>query len=192
MTTIFFDTPAALRDWLAEHHTTSLELWVGYYKKGSGTPSITWPESVDEALCYGWIDGLRKSIDENRYHIRFTPRKPRGIWSAVNLNRVAELLAQGRMQPTGIRAYEARRQDAGTVYSYEQPEAPQLDEAEQERFRDNLTAWVFFQTQPLGYQRTATHWVVSAKQPATRARRLETLIDDSARGCRIAQLRRPR
>jgi uncharacterized protein YdeI (YjbR/CyaY-like superfamily) len=187
---VFFATPAAFRDWLTQHHATAAELWVGFYKKGSGRPSITWPEAVDEALCVGWIDGLRKSIDAERYRNRFTPRKPRSTWSAVNIARVAELTAQGRMQPAGLAAFAQRSEARSGIYSHEQPKDLTLSAADEEQFRANPTAWAFFQAQPPSYRHSALHWVLSAKQEPTRQKRITTLIDDSANGLRIAPLRR--
>jgi uncharacterized protein YdeI (YjbR/CyaY-like superfamily) len=186
----FFETPEALRAWLEEHHTTASELWVGFYKKGSGRPSITWPESVDEALCFGWIDGIRKSIDAESYRIRFTPRKPRSIWSAVNIARVAELTAQGRMRPAGLATAAKRHEDRSWIYSHEQGGEVALDEAAEALFRANAPAWAFFQAQAPHYRRAAAHWVAGAKQEQTRARRLAALIEDSAVGLWVRPLRR--
>lgn len=177
----FFATPEAFRAWLELHHATAGELIVGFYKRSSGNPSITWPQSVDEALCFGWIDGVRRSIDDERYEIRFTPRKPRGKWSLVNIERAKELARLGRMRPAGSRAFEAR-DEAATLYMYEQRDAPVLDEAFERAFRGNARAWEFFERQIPSYRRLAIFWVVSAKQEATRGRRLATLIDDSAHG----------
>ena len=189
----FFSTPEEFRDWLEAHHETSGELLVGFYKKGSGKLSITWPESVDEALCFGWIDGIRRSRDADSYTIRFTPRKARSTWSAVNIKRVAELTAQGRMRPAGLRAFAARAEDNSGIYAYENKDTATLDPAAEAQFRTNAAAWAFFQAQPAGYRRTAIWWVISAKQETTRARRLATLIDDSAHGRPIRQLdRRPK
>jgi uncharacterized protein YdeI (YjbR/CyaY-like superfamily) len=186
----FFATPAKFRAWLAKNHATADELWVGYYKVSSGRPSITWPESVDEALCYGWIDGLRRSVDGESYRIRFTPRRPNSIWSSVNVRRAQELIDAGRMQPPGLAAFEKRREDLARQYSFEQGDV-ELG-AEYERvFRDNAKAWSWFSSQPPGYRRTATWWVISAKREQTRRRRLGTLISDSAAGQRIGPLRRP-
>jgi uncharacterized protein YdeI (YjbR/CyaY-like superfamily) len=190
MTPKFFATPEDLRSWLEKHHADTPELWVGFHKKATGRPSVTWPESVDEALCVGWIDGLRKSIDANSYMIRFTPRKPGSIWSAVNTRRANELIKQGRMTPSGLRAFEGRDPKKTNLYSFEQRQAAQLDPALEKRFTANRGAWKFFQGQPPGYRRTAIFWVMSAKQPETRARRLDTLIRDSAAGLRIGPLRR--
>jgi uncharacterized protein YdeI (YjbR/CyaY-like superfamily) len=189
----FFPTPADFRKWLETHHETAPELLVGFYKKGSGKPSITWPESVDEALCFGWIDGVRRTIDEESYTIRFTPRRPRSNWSAVNLKRVAELTKLGRMQPAGLRAYEARDPARCQIYSYEQKERieVELSPAYEARFKANKKAWAFFQSQAPYYQRIVSRWVMTAKQEETQLKRLATLIDDSAHGRRIAAMARP-
>lgn len=186
----FFATPADFRAWLEANHTSATELIVGFHKVGSGRPSITWPESVDEALCVGWIDGIRRRIDDASYSIRFTPRKAGSNWSAVNVRRIDELIRQGRVLPAGLAAY-AKRTDAKTgVYSFEQREEAQLDAAYVKRFRADRAAWQFWQAQPPGYRKTATHWVMSAKRTDTREKRLATLIADSAAGERIALLRR--
>ncbi len=186
----FFATPADFRAWLEANHTSATELIVGFHKVGSGRPSITWPESVDEALCVGWIDGIRRRIDDASYSIRFTPRKAGSNWSAVNVRRIDELIRQGRVLPAGLAAY-AKRTDAKTgVYSFEQREEAQLDAAYLKRFRADRAAWKFWQAQPPGYRKTATHWVMSAKRTDTREKRLATLIADSAAGERIALLRR--
>ena len=188
---IFFPTPAALRAWLEEHHATARGLWVGFHRKRSGQPSITWPEAVDQALCYGWIDGVRRTVDADRYTIRFTPRSPRSTWSAVNVRRATELLDLGLMRPAGRRAFEARTEARTATYSYEQRQTAALDDADEARFRADPAAWAFFQAQPPGYRQTAIWWVVSAKRPETRQRRLASLIADSAQGRRIGQLTRP-
>ena len=184
----FFATPAKLRAWFEKNHDRREELWVGFHKRGSGKPSITWPESVDEALSFGWIDGVRKSLGETSYVIRFTPRKPRSTWSAVNIARAKELTALGRMHPAGLAAFERRTDDRSAIYSYEQRRSAELEPAQEKQLRANAAAWKFFQAQPPWYRRTATHWVVSAKKPETRERRLATLIADSALGKRIAPL----
>ncbi len=186
----FFATPKQFRDWLERHHGDTPELWVGFHKKDSGRPSITWPEAVDEALCVGWIDGLRKSIDAHSYMIRFTPRKPGSIWSAVNTRRAKELIARGRMRRAGRRAFEARDPKKTNLYSFEQRRAATFDAPLEKRFKANPAAWKFFLSQPPGYRRIATFYVMSAKQEETRLRRLETLIRDSAAGLRIGLLRR--
>jgi uncharacterized protein YdeI (YjbR/CyaY-like superfamily) len=183
-----FETPAELRAWFDRHHESAPELWVGFHRKGSGRPSITWPEAVDEALCVGWIDGIRKSVDATSYKIRFTPRKPTSNWSSVNIGRVAELTAQGRMRPAGLAAFERRSEAKSGIYSYEQRKQARLEPAQEREFRANAEAWRYFQAQPQGYRKTATWWVVSAKREATRAKRLATLIDDSANGRRLRHL----
>ncbi len=175
----FFRTPADFRKWLAKHHATAAELLVGYYKIDSGKPSLTWPESVDEALCFGWIDGVRRRVDDLSYTIRFTPRRPKSIWSAVNVERVRVLTEQGLMQEAGLKSAQARIDHKSRVYSYEQL-AAELDAAAETRFRENVAAWKFFQAQPPWYRKKAGWWVTSAKQEATRARRLEKLIELSA------------
>jgi len=186
----FFATPAAFCAWLELHHDTAKELLVGFYKVGSGQPSITWPQSVDEALCFGWIDGVRRRIDEASYSIRFTPRRPRSIWSAVNIARVQELTQLGLMRPAGLAACEARSGDRSAIYAYEQPGGVALSADDEQSFRANEPAWAFFQAQPAWYRRTATWWVISAKKEETRRKRLLTLIDDSAQGRTIRELTR--
>lgn len=179
----YFATPGEFRAWLEKHHSSESELWVGFHKKGSGTPSITWPESVDQALCFGWIDGIRKSIDEDRYMIRFTPRKPKSNWSTVNIKRVAELTKLGLMNEAGLKVFNAR--EAKREYSYEQtratPFSPQLEKA----FRAQKKAWAFFEAQPPGYRKTLMFWVMSAKREETQRSRLEKLIEASAAGKRV-------
>ena len=187
----FFASPEEFRRWLADNHAEATELWVGFYKRDSGRPSITWPESVDEALCYGWIDGIRKSVSVEAYTIRFTPRKRGSIWSKVNIDKAQELVRTGRMQPPGMRALEARDETKSGVYSFERSQEAKLTPREQKQLRANRKAWTFFEAQPPGYRRVCLHWVVSAKRPETRERRLNTLIADSAAGRRIAPLRRP-
>jgi uncharacterized protein YdeI (YjbR/CyaY-like superfamily) len=186
----FFSTPAKFQAWLESNHGAATELWVGFYKKDSRRPSITWPESVDEALCVGWIDGLCKRIDGVSYKIRFTPRKATSIWSAVNIARVAELTREGRMKPAGLAAFERRSEAKSGIYAYEQRKNAALAPNEEQQFRANAKAWKFFEAQPAGYRRTATWWVISAKRPETRQKRLATLIADSAAGLPIAQLDR--
>lgn len=186
----FFATPADFRTWLEEHHDKNQELWVGYYKKGTGKPSITWPESVDEALCFGWIDGLRKRVDEESYMIRFTPRRATSTWSAVNIKRGEELIALGRMRPPGRKAFEKRTAEKSGTYAYEQKENAKLDAIQVQQFRANPQAWEFFQAQAAWYRKAAIWWVVSAKKEATRQKRLTTLIEDSAQGHPIRPLTR--
>jgi uncharacterized protein YdeI (YjbR/CyaY-like superfamily) len=187
----FFATPAEFRAWLEEHHADATELLVGFYKKGSGRPSITWPESVDEALCFGWIDGVRRRIDDERYTIRFSPRQKRSTWSAYNITRAKELIAEGRMTPAGLAAFEARTDERSAIYSYEQRRNAQLEPDEQARLEADPAAWEWFQAQPPSYRRPAIHWVTSAKRPETRERRLAALIADSAAGRAIKPLTRP-
>jgi uncharacterized protein YdeI (YjbR/CyaY-like superfamily) len=187
----FFATPDKWRRWLEKNHARATEVWVGFHRKGSGTASITWPEAVDEALCFGWIDGLRKSIDETRYTNRFTPRKKGSNWSHVNIARVAALTKEGRMQPPGIAAFEARVAGKSGVYSFEQRQTATLGDDFERQFRANAKAWAFFESQAPSYRRTATFWVMSAKQEATRERRLASLIADSTAGRRVGPLRRP-
>ena len=187
----FFATPAKWREWLQRHHASATDVWVGFHKRGSGRPSITWPESVDEALCFGWIDGVRKRLDESRYVIRFTPRRKGSVWSSVNLARIRELTRLGLMRPAGLAAHEGRTAGKSGIYAYEQRKKARLPAAMQRRFKGNRQAWTFFQTQPPWYRQVTTWWVVSAKREETRERRLALLIEDSAAGRRIKSLTRP-
>ncbi|MEK6373652.1 MAG: YdeI/OmpD-associated family protein [Acidobacteriota bacterium] len=180
----FFPTPAAFRRWLQKNHHKATELLVGFYKKDSGKKSITWPESVDQALCFGWIDGVRRRIDDISYSIRFTPRRRGSIWSAVNIRRATALAEEGLMSPTGLRAFEARDEKKSAIYAYENAPRTLPPDAEK-TFRANKKAWEYFNAQPPWYRRVVTHWVVSAKKEETRARRLATLIADSAAGRRV-------
>ena len=189
--TLFFPTPADFRAWLEKHHATSKELSVGFHKKDSGKPSITWPESVDVALCYGWIDGVRNSIDEVSYRIRFTPRKPTSTWSAINVRRAREMTRLGLMHPAGSKAFEARQDDKTGIYAYEQRKNARLTPADEKTFRANQKAWEYFLAQPPWYRRTATYRVISAKREETRQRRLAQLIKDSEAGRPIKELTRP-
>jgi uncharacterized protein YdeI (YjbR/CyaY-like superfamily) len=188
---IFFRTSAAFRRWLERHHASATELWVGFYKKGSGRPSMTYAESVDEALCFGWIDGVRKSVDADRYVNRFTPRRPGSVWSVINTRRARALIAEGRMHPAGVAAFKTRDPKRSGLYSFEQRKTAALARLETAAFKASKAAWRFFESQPPGYRRLATWWVISAKRPETRVRRLQTLIDDSAAGRRIGPLQRP-
>ncbi len=185
----FFATPAQFGAWLAEHHATEKELLVGYYKVGTGKPSMTWAQSVDEALCYGWIDGVRRRRDDDSYTIRFTPRRPNSIWSSVNIKRVGELGTEGRMQAAGFAAFERRKSESSEIYAYEQ-ESTAFDAEFEAQFRANEAAWTFFERQAAWYRKTATWWVMSAKRPETRTKRLLQLIEDSAQGRRIKSLDR--
>jgi len=186
----FFTTPPEFRRWLEKRHREARELWVGFHKKSSGQASITWPEAVDEALCFGWIDGQRKGLDEVAYAIRFTPRKPGSIWSIANVKRVEELRAQRRMQPVGLEAFEARARGRSGIYSYEQRKTAELDVAQLRKFRANRNAWEFFQAQPPSYQKAAVWWVITAKTETTKLKRLGQLIDDSAHGRTVPPLTR--
>jgi uncharacterized protein YdeI (YjbR/CyaY-like superfamily) len=183
----FFATPADLCQWFNEHHESEKELLVGFYKKDSGKPSITWPESVDEALSVGWIDGIRKGLDEESYTIRFTPRKSGSIWSAVNIARVEVLTQEGRMKPAGLKAFEQRKENKSGIYSYEQRDQIELNEAEINAFKADPKAWEFFEAQPASYRKAVLWWIVSAKKDETRAKRVATLIDDCANGRKIKQ-----
>ncbi len=185
---IFFSTPGELRDWLELHHATASELWVGLYKKASGRQSLTWPEIVDEALCFGWIDGKVQSIDEHRYRQRLTPRKRNSNWSEVNIAKVAELRKQGRMTPAGEAAFAARREEPPGTLSYERRHEAAFDAEQEAMFRANKRAWEWFSAQTPSYRTSATFWVVSAKRPETRARRLATLVECSAERRRVPPL----
>jgi uncharacterized protein YdeI (YjbR/CyaY-like superfamily) len=185
-----FERPEDFRAWLEQHHDSEPELWVGYHKKGSRKASITWPESVDEALCFGWIDGIRKSIDAERYMIRFTPRRARSVWSAVNIARVAVLTEAGRMRPAGLEAFEARREDRSGIYSYEQRDRARLEPGFEKRFRAKKRAWASFEAMPKSYRQAAIRWVMTAKKEETRERRLAALIESSAVGQTVPPLTR--
>jgi uncharacterized protein YdeI (YjbR/CyaY-like superfamily) len=183
MKPIYFPSPAEFRTWLEKHHDSETEVLVGYHKKGTGIPSMTWPESVDEALCFGWIDGIRRRVDEDRYTIRFTPRKPKSNWSNVNIKRVAELTKLGRMTPAGLKVFEER--DAKRDYAYEETRSRSFTPDQEKRFRANRKAWAYFEQQPPGYRRTMIFWVTSAKKEETQLGRLEKLIELSAAGKRL-------
>ena len=188
---VFFETPAKLRKWFEAHHENTSEVWIGFLKKSTGRPSVTYQEALDEALCFGWIDGVRKSIDAERYMIRFTPRKKGSYWSAVNTKRATELKKQGRMAPAGRAAFEARDAARTRKYSFERESAvfpPDLDR----RFKANRRAWEFFQALPPGTRKVATHWVVSAAKEETRLRRLAQLIAASAEGRRPGIIAKPK
>jgi uncharacterized protein YdeI (YjbR/CyaY-like superfamily) len=187
----FFSTPARFRAWLKAHHASHKELLVGFYKKGTGKPSITWPESVDEALCFGWIDGVRRSLGDEAYSIRFTPRKSKSNWSTKNVARVAELEKLRRMTPAGSRAFEARTSERTGVYSFERTKAARLLPREEKKLRANAKAKAFFDSRPPWYRRAALHWVTSAKRAETRERRLAELIRCCERGRTVPPLTRP-
>ena len=177
----YFATPEKFGAWLAKHHAVADELLVGFYKKDCGKPSIDWPQSVDEALCYGWIDGVRRSLGEESYTIRFTPRRPGSIWSSINIRRVAVLKRTGRMQPAGLAAFGRRRGDRSKIYAYEQRDSAKLAPAEQREFKAHAAAWEFFEALAPSYRHKALYWVTSARKPETRRSRLEQLIAMAAR-----------
>ena len=181
----FFETAAAFRRWLEKNAHREAELVVGFRKVGSGAPSLTWPESVDEALCFGWIDGVRKRIDDASYKIRFTPRKPGSIWSAINIAKVEALVAAGRMRPAGAEAFARRSEHKSRVYSYEHEGALALDAAELRAFKANKPAWRWFEAAAPSYRKRMLFRVVKAKQPETRARRLAKLVDACAEGRKL-------
>jgi uncharacterized protein YdeI (YjbR/CyaY-like superfamily) len=191
MKPLFFKDPTELHKWFRKNHRTERELWVGLYKKASGKPSVTWPDVVDEALCWGWIDGVRKGIDAESYMNRVTPRTVRSNWSLKNITRVNELIQEGRMQPPGRAAFEARSGDRSGVYSYEQRKTAKLSPAHETQFRANKKAWDYFQAQPPSYRKAAAWWVVSAKRQETRLKRLGKLIEDSAKGRWVPPLTSP-
>lgn len=180
----FFRTPQEFRQWLEKNHQTEKELLVGFYKVGTGKASMTWPESVDQALCFGWIDGVRRSIDEESYSIRFTPRKPTSIWSAVNIRKIEELTKAGLMQEAGLKAFELRKEERSAIYSHEKEPAV-LDTSFEKQFKANQKAWEFFITQAPSYQKVMLHWIMGAKQEKTRLLRLEKTIRESELGKRV-------
>ena len=182
---IFFASPDEWRQWLAKHHDTKTELVVGFWKRSSGKPCMTWSESVDQALCFGWIDAVRRRIDDESYSIRFTRRRPTSIWSNINVAKVAALEEQGLMADAGRAAFALRREDRTGIYSAENPWAD-LDE---EPLRADPKAWAFWEKQPPSYRKAAAHWVTSAKKPETRAKRMGELVSDSAAGLRVKHLR---
>ena len=180
----FFLKAADFRTWLEKNHATTTELWVWFYTKDSGKPSITWPESVDQALCFGWIDGIRKGVDEISYQIRFTPRRRGSIWSAINIKRAKELVRQKQMRPAGLKAFAARIENKSGIYSYEQRRT-ELSEPYAQLVKNNKAAWNFFQTQPPSYRKMIGWWIISAKKEETRMARLAKLISESAKGKRL-------
>jgi uncharacterized protein YdeI (YjbR/CyaY-like superfamily) len=184
----FFATAAELRAWFELHHDTAPELFVGYWKKGTGETGVSHPEAIEQALCFGWIDSVARRLDDRRYQVRFTPRRRGSVWSAVNVAKIAELTERGLMHPAGQRAFEQRKPDQVGVYSYEQPEAAQLTADQTSLLQANPAAWEWFSAQSPAYRRSATHWVITAKRPETRARRLAQLIADSAEGRKVPPL----
>ena len=182
---VFVASPREWRAWLEKHGSTATELAVGFHKRSSGRPSMTWPESVDEALCFGWIDGIRRRIDDERYQIRFTPRRPGSIWSAVNIGRVAVLSPAGRMQPAGLAAFARRLEGKSRTYAYEQPSRAALSPELEKIFRRHRGAWSFLEQQSASYRQRMLWWVMSAKQQITRAKRLGVLIEACERKQRL-------
>ena len=188
MDALYFRDRAEWEAWLEEHHASATEVLVGFHKKRSGMPSITWPEAVDVALCFGWIDGVRRGVDEQRYVNRFTPRRPGSNWSAINIAKVEALIEQGRIRPAGLAAFEARRADRSAVYSYEQRQGAELDPGLERDVRANERAWADFQARPPSYRKAVTHWIMSAVNDGTRRRRLAQLIESSAAGRSVPPL----
>ncbi len=188
-TPTFFPAPTDFRAWLEEHHATTDHLWVGYYKKATNKPSVTWEDTVEEALCYGWIDGVRRSRGSESFMIRFTPRKPRSVWSRRNIDIVERLTAEGRMKAEGLAAFAFKDVHPDSGYATAEFDGS-LTDPMVTRFKETPGAWKFYQEQPPGYRRHTARWVMSAKREATRERRLATLIDDSANRLRIKQLRK--
>jgi uncharacterized protein YdeI (YjbR/CyaY-like superfamily) len=180
----FFKSATECRNWLERNHDKAPELWFGFYKKKSGKQGITYQEALDEALCFGWIDGLKKSVDEDSYTFRFTPRKPKSIWSLVNTKRAKELRKLGKMKPAGLKAFAARNSEKSGIYSFENPPR-KLSPGCEKAFKAHKEAWEFFRAQPPGYQRTASFWVMSAKKEETRLSRLSRLITDSEKKLRL-------
>ncbi|MEW6128812.1 MAG: YdeI/OmpD-associated family protein [Acidobacteriota bacterium] len=191
MSAKFFKTLEEFRKWLAKHHASETELWVGYYKKGTGKATLTWQQSVDAALCYGWIDGLKRTVDEARYMIRFTPRKATSAWSAINIARVGELTKMGLMREAGRKAFAARKDHKSVIYSYEQKNV-ELPIEYVEQFKARTKAWAFFQSQPAAYRKAANWWVASAKREETQVKRFEKLLACSENSARLPQFTRPK
>ncbi len=190
MTAPHFFSAEDFRVWLVTHHASATEVWVGFHKKATGQSTMTWSESVDEALCFGWIDGVRKSLDAERYVIRFSPRKAVSIWSEVNIAKVRRLIDEGRMRPAGMAAWARRDEAKSGIYSFER-KAAALDAAQLALFRKNRRAWSFFEAQPPYYKRVAAHYVSSAKREETRNKRLAILIERSAKGERLPGISSP-
>jgi len=181
----FFPDARSFRRWLEAHAASATELRVGYHKVATGRPSLSWSESVDEALCHGWIDGVRKRIDEHAYQIRFTPRRPRSIWSAVNLAKVERLRAEGRMTPAGLAAFEQRTEGRSVVYAYEQDQVAELSPTERAEFQRHAAAWRYFEGSPASHRKVVLHWVCSARKAETRRRRFTQLLEACAAGQRL-------
>jgi len=184
MNPVYFQDQNEFRKWLEKNHNTKSEIIVGYYKTGTGKPSLTWSQSVDQALCYGWIDGIRRSIDEERYCIRFTPRKPTSIWSNVNINKVEELKKKRLMKEPGLQVYNNRKDSKSGIYSFEK-EAAKLDDDSERSFKSNKIAWDYFMKQAPSYRKTKIYWIMSARQEATRISRLNKLVQASEKHIRL-------
>ncbi|GIF00789.1 YdeI/OmpD-associated family protein [Paractinoplanes rishiriensis] len=184
----FFDTADDLRTWFEQHHETAPELFLGYWKKGSGRTGVSHTEAIEQALCFGWIDSVGRRIDDQRYQVRFTPRRKGSVWSTINVAKIADLTERGLMRPAGRRAFEERKPERVAAYSYEQPDGVDLEPAQTTLFRNNPAAWEWYSAQSPSYRRAAAHWVVSAKRADTRERRLSQLISDSAAGRRVPPL----
>src|SRR5712691_3989523 len=185
---MFFPTPSDFRAWFESHHDKFQELFVGFHKKSSGKPSIIWPESVQVALCFGWIDGVRKSLNETSYTIRFTPRRPTSTWSSINIKFVQELTKKGLMHPAGLKAFAARDEKKSAIYSYEQRNSARFTREQEKQFRANKAAWEFFRSQPPWYQRVCAYRTVSAKRKETKLKRLSQLIEHSHKRRTLPQL----
>jgi uncharacterized protein YdeI (YjbR/CyaY-like superfamily) len=190
MEPVFFADAAELRAWFLEHHADAPELLVGYYKKHTGKPTVQHTEAIEQALCFGWIDSIGRRIDDERYQVRFTPRRKGSVWSAVNVAKIAELTVAGLMHPSGLHTFESRKPERVAVYSYEQPADAVLDAGQAARFQGEEAAWKWFSAQPASYRRAAVHWVVGAKREETRQRRLDQLITDSTAGRTVPPLTR--
>jgi uncharacterized protein YdeI (YjbR/CyaY-like superfamily) len=188
---IYFRSADELRDWFNANHETAPELWIGYHRKATGRPSVSWSETVDEALCVGWIDSVRYSVEGGRFVQRLTPRRKGSNWSAVNIAKVGQLIDEGRMKPAGLAAFEARSEERSAIYSYERRKEAAFEPDQEARFRGNEEAWAWFAARPASYRTAAIYWVVSAKRPETRTKRLETLIEDSAAGRTVKPLTPP-
>ena len=188
---IYFRSGEELRDWFDANHEAATELWIGYHRKATGRPSLTWSETVDEALCVGWIDSVRYSVEGGRFVQRLTPRRKGSNWSAVNIAKVGQLIDEGRMKPAGLAAFEARSDERSAIYSYEQRKEAAFEPDQEARFRAHEAAWAWFEARPASYRTTAIYWVVSAKRPETREKRLDTLIEDSAAGRTVKPLTPP-
>ena len=188
METRFFETPQEFRAWLEKNHATAPEIGVVLHSKASGKPTMTWSDAVDQALCFGWIDSVSRRLDETGRVQRFSPRKPKSNWSAVNIKKVAELTAQGLMTPAGDAAFARREEARSAIYSYENRHLAALDPEREALFRAKARAWRFFSKQPAGYRQTLVYWVMNAKREDTRTRRLSKLIAESAAGRRVDRL----